>query len=216
MIQLDLLRPPVRPPMKHWRMEAQFNRKNGARFCSFEIYEKVFRSTPIGWRLAPRKIVEKKLRARRNADEDNEHPLEVHNETFGSIFKFYQYVQVNWSKDQLSQKRSKGQSVIRPTQPKAVQRPIGQLSQKRSKGQSVIRPSGQLSQKRSKGHAVIRPTQPKAVQRPIGHKATRHTGENICREIDITLDKLSIEKVVAATRDGAKNMAAGAETHSKA
>ncbi|KAI3408811.1 hypothetical protein GPALN_007412 [Globodera pallida] len=35
---------------------------------------------------------------------------------------------------------------------------------------------------------------------------SRHTGENICREIDSTIDKLCIEKVVAATRDAPQEL----------
>ncbi|KAI3417257.1 hypothetical protein GPALN_014388 [Globodera pallida] len=91
------------PTLKDWRMEAQFNRKHGARFRSFEIDEKVFaRHRSAGdWR--PGRIVDKRgviytvefgdkisrrfhanqLRARRIANEDTEHPLEVLNETFG-------------------------------------------------------------------------------------------------------------------------------------
>ena len=102
-IGLDLLRPPTTPADRNTKMEAQFNRKHGAKFRSFRIGELVFarRQTDKAWR--PGKITDKngiiyivefsdkssgrfhtnQLRTRKIPDEQFENPIEIIYGTFG-------------------------------------------------------------------------------------------------------------------------------------
>ncbi|KAL3070441.1 hypothetical protein niasHT_032231 [Heterodera trifolii] len=106
-IALDLLRPPIRPTEKDLKMEAQFNRKHGARFRSYNVGDQVFARHKKGedWRagkISERNGVIYTVQFTDNStgrfhanqlhaymikgaigDEDIPHPLDVLNDTFG-------------------------------------------------------------------------------------------------------------------------------------
>ncbi|KAL3084100.1 hypothetical protein niasHS_008739 [Heterodera schachtii] len=97
------LRPPIRPTEKDLKMEAQFNRKHGARFRSFNVGDQVFARHKKGEDWKAGKISERngviytvqftdnstarfhanQLHARAIEDEDIPRPLDVLNDTFG-------------------------------------------------------------------------------------------------------------------------------------